>query len=99
LRLSPYDPVLNCNYANFLSFNDRSKEALPYYAKAARDKDSLEIINILVKYGDCLSDFSRAEEATEQYKEALAIMKSKPNLKSDFSESLINSRIAKLVRW
>ncbi len=99
LRLSPHDPLLNYNYANFLSFNDRSKEALPYYAKAAQDKDSLEIINFLVKYGDCLSECSRAEAAIEQYKEALTIMKTKPNLKFDFSESLINSRIAKLLRW
>jgi septum formation topological specificity factor MinE len=99
LRLSPHDPLLNYNYANFLSFNNRLEEALPYYAKAARDKDSLDIINFLVKYGDCLADFSSREEASKQYEEALAIMKSKPHLKSDFNEDLINSRIAKLVRW
>jgi len=99
LRLSPHDPLLNYNYANFLNFNDRSKEALPYYAKAAQDKESLEIINFLFKYGDCLSELSRAEEAIEQYQEALTILENNPNLKSDFSKDLINSRIAKLLKW
>lgn len=98
LIINPHDSVPNYDYAQFLSFNSRRAEALPYFAKAAQDKDHPGIIDILVKYGDCLADFDK-EKAEKQYQEALTILRNKPQLETDFDEGLINSRIAQIQRW